>query len=541
MYSGKENILQLVGLLKQYNICHIVVSPGSRNMPLAESFYCDSSFHCYSVTDERSAGFFAIGLILKLNCPVAICCTSGSALLNYGSAISEAFYQELPLLVLSADRPQAWIGQMDGQTMQQTNLFGNMVKKEVNLPIVQNEEEKWYCNRLINEALLSLTNTNSAPVHINIPIDEPFFDCSQETLPTCRMIHRNRDIDKVWEMACKPLIIVGQLHPNESKLLSQTLDKLNCPILSENIGNIGNSLNNIHLFDTILIKSDETLNPDLVLYIGGHIVSKRLKNWLRKIQPKECWRVDTSNEIRDTFQCLTDIFDSSPADFLRELSPKTENNDYLTLWKNKNRQLELQINNYDLSNSLTLNAIKQLILKIPQGSALFLGNSNTIRQSQFFAPKEISYFCNRGINGIDGSLSSAVGYASINENLTFLIIGDLSFFYDMNALWNHPISPQLRILLLHNKGGGIFRSLPGLNSSNAVKELIITQNNVSAKGWAESVGITYWQKDKKTFSEKIMDKFIAPNDSPILLELDCDSEESAQEYARFIEYIRELN
>lgn len=539
MYSKKESIQQLVYLLKQHNVCHIVVSPGSRNMPLAESFYSDSSFHCYSVTDERSAGFFAIGLILKYNQPVALCCTSGSALLNYGSAISEAFYQELPLLVLSADRPQAWIGQMDGQTMQQTNLFGNLFEKEVNLPIIKTEEDNWYCNRLINEALLFLTSNKICPVHINIPIDEPFFDCSAEILPKTRLIYKNRDIAEVWDRASRPLIVIGQMHPYSTEGISNILAALNCPVLSENIGNIKGLKNSIHYFEAILMNPKQELEPDLVIYLGGHIVSKRLKQWLRKCKPNSCCRIDTSNEIKDTFQCLTDIYNGDASSCLQNLSPKSANNKYLSIWKELNDLCYKNINSFDVSNSLSLKSIKELISKIPPQSALFLGNSNTIRQSQFFYREEINYFCNRGINGIDGSLSSAVGYASVSNHLTFMIIGDLSFFYDINALWNIHLSPNLRILLLNNHGGGIFKSLPGLKQSKAVDDLIITQNNLSAKGWSESVGITYLQQDEQSFSADTIHLLISPSETPILVELNCDAELSSKEYQSFLEYLQE--
>lgn len=538
MYSKKENILQLVSLLKQNKVLHIVVSPGSRNMPLAESFYNDSDFKCYAVTDERSAGFFAIGLILNLNCPVAICCTSGSALLNYGSAISEAFYQELPLLILSADRPQAWIGQMDGQTMQQTQLFGNMLAKEVNLPIIKSEEDSWFCNRLINEALLALFSPKKSPVHINIPIDEPFFDCSATTLPVARCIHRNRNIENDWNCASKPLVIVGQMHPNDTELLSNCLSALNCPILSENIGNLRSTKNNIPLFDAILLNSNEALNPDLVIYIGGHIVSKRLKQWLRNCHPKQCWRIAPSGDVADTFQSLTDIFDTNPSDFIKNLTPKKTDNEYLSLWRNLNSALLKKIDYYDYSSNLTLFAIKELIQSVPSQSALFLANSNTIRHSQFFINKELNFFCNRGINGIDGSLSAAVGYACNYDHLTFLIIGDLSFFYDMNALWYQSISPNLRILLLNNNGGGIFKSLPGLNESDAVKELIITHNKVTAKGWAESVGLSYFYADDNSFTTHLLEILTAPSETPILLELNCNAENAKKEYTQFIEYLR---
>ena len=180
MYSNKKNVLQLAALLREYGIDHVVVSPGSRIAPLTQTFSQHPAFKCFTVVDERSAAFFALGLIQKINRPVAVCCTSGTALLNFGSAVAEAFYQQLPLLVISADRPAAWIGQMDGQTLPQPGIFNTLVKKSVQLPEPVTEEDEWYCNRLINEALLELNHYGKGPVQINVPLSEPLFEFTTE-------------------------------------------------------------------------------------------------------------------------------------------------------------------------------------------------------------------------------------------------------------------------------------------------------------------------------------------------------------------------
>ena len=188
MYTDKTNVLQLLSLMRAHGVRRVVVAPGSRNIPLAQGFTACPDFECFRVTDERSAGFFALGLALEGGEPAAVCCTSGSALLNIHPAVAEAYYQQVPLLVISADRPAAWIGQMDGQTLPQPGVFGQLVRRAVALPEVRTDEDAWHSNRLINEALLALRGPAPGPVHVNIPIGEPFFAFPTEALPPERVI-----------------------------------------------------------------------------------------------------------------------------------------------------------------------------------------------------------------------------------------------------------------------------------------------------------------------------------------------------------------
>ena len=205
MYTDKRNILQLAALLKEHGIRNVVLCPGSRNIPIVQTLANMADFSCHAVTDERSAGFFALGLALHAGAPAAVCCTSGTALLNLHPAVAEAFYQQVPLVVISADRPQAWIGQMDGQTLPQPGVFGTLVKKSVNLPEVQTDEDEWYCNRLINEALLELNHHGKGPVHINVPVSEPFFKLPVTELPEVRVISRYQGLN-VYDKDYRPLI-----------------------------------------------------------------------------------------------------------------------------------------------------------------------------------------------------------------------------------------------------------------------------------------------------------------------------------------------
>ncbi len=534
MYSNKRNILQLLSLMEQHQITDIVISPGSRNMPLAVSFARHPKFHCHPVTDERSASFYAIGLAISLHKPVAVCVTSGSALLNLASAVSEAYYQRVPLLVISADRPQAWIGQMDGQTLPQTGVFGTLIKKEVTLPEPQNETDAWYCNRIINEALLALQHHTDGPVHINVPITEPFFECSTTTVPTERVIRRNHSYTEIWLDAQKPIIIVGQLTRTEAQEIQPLLAQLQCPILYEHLANLTAVSNFIYNTDSLLNGDEnESLQPDLVVYIGGHIVSKRLKHWIRRIQPTHCWRVDPSGECTDTFQCLTNIIEKDNRSFLLSLNAKKENNSYLTQWQTASRQKETSLSKIAFTYS-SLSIVQQVMERIPEHTALLLANSSMVRYAQLFplSAKDVIVSCNRGINGIDGSLSAAVGFASAQPDRTcFLLIGDLSFFYDMNGLWNTELPQNLRIILINNHGGEIFRVLPGLGKNSECEQFVMAQHHVEAQGWIESIHSTYLKANDADSCKKSLNELFSTHHQLMVAEFLTDPVVDEQNYS----------
>lgn len=529
MFSAKRNIQQLISLMAQHGIRNVVISPGSRNMPLAQSFANSRDFSCHPVTDERSAGFFAIGLSVSLNEPVAVCVTSGSALLNLTSAVSEAYYQQVPLLVLSADRPEMWIGQLDGQTLPQMGVFQNLLKKEVNLPEPTNADEEWHCNRLINEALLSLRHKSDGPAHINIPVSEPFFDCTSPVIPKERVIRRNAPYIDAWNDAKRPMLVIGQLPNLSAKELAEVIKNLDCPILCEHLSNI-HTKEVIHNFDLILKNPKECLAPDFLIYIGGHLVSKRIKKWLRQIKPQNCLRITPDGECSDTFQSLTNIIEMEATDFLKTL-PKKKEDTFLLQWKEASQKTEQSMQNHEWEYS-SLSIVKRLIERLPDHSALALGNSSAVRFAQMFQlPHDTHVVCNRGVNGIDGSLSSAVGFAVGNpETLTLLIIGDLSFFYDMNALCFTQLPSNLRIVLLNNGGGEIFKLLPGFEINQGNEKYILATHQTSAEGWASSLRIQYLSIHNSEEVESNLRQLLQKSDKLILCEVFTQSETDKKMY-----------
>lgn len=504
MYTDKKSILQLAALLKAHGIRKIVLCPGSRNIPIVQTLANIPDFTCYPMTDERSAGFFALGQALHGGTPAAVCCTSGTALLNLHPAVAEAFYQQVPLVVISADRPAAWIGQMDGQTLPQPGVFGSLVKKSVDLPEVDSEESEWYCNRLINEALLELNHHGKGPVHINVPISEPFFKLPVTELPEVRVITRYQGLS-VYDKDYQPLIdrlnryqrrmaVVGQMN------LIYLFDKRYTKMLykhfawfTENISNQtvpGVPIRNIEpLLCSMNFETQQKMRPELLITYGGHIISKRLKKFLRRHPPVEHWHIAPDGEVVDLYGSLTTVIEMDPFEFLEKIAPMMENRtpEYPRQWEALSKAIPQA--QFDYSE---MSAIGAVIKNLPAPCSLHLANSSVVRYAQLFdIPANVEILSNRGTNGIEGSLSTALGYATASDKLNYLFIGDLSFFYDMNALWNSNYGANIRILLLNNEGGEIFHALPGLELHENARRFVTATHCTTAKAWAEDRGFEY--------------------------------------------------
>lgn len=554
MFSVKKNVLQTVALLKAYGVKHIVLSPGSRNAPLMQTFSQEKSFICHTIVDERNAAFYALGIIQSTRQPAAICCTSGTALLNYAPAVAEAYYQELPLIVLSADRSPEWIGQMDGQTLPQANVFGSYIKKSVNLPEINNEQDEWFCNRLINEALIASRANANGPVHINIPISEPLFDYSVKELPKVRQIYKTELQKRVdtnpfateWQKAAKRMIIVGQGF--KSAKMTGTLEKLvkkgDCIVLTEHTANCSSPWF-ISNFDALLYAISDRENtefaPDLVITLGGHIVSKRLKHFLRANKLKNHWHLTKSGEVVDLYQSLTNLIEADEIQFLSDLHDniaESSEKPFFDKWKTAcNKLQEPNTNNTPFSDlSVTGNFMKRL----PKGTSLHLANSSIVRNAQLYNLDEsIEVYCNRGTNGIESSLPSAVGFAAVHQGITYLMIGDLSFFYGLGALWNISNIKNLRILLINNGGGGIFHLLPGLNNATSLTQYVAATHDNSAKDWALAAGLQYTSaKNDSELSEGLEILTNEKIEGSILLEVTTDINISKQVFTDYYQSLK---
>lgn len=555
MLSVKKNVLQSVALLKAYGINQIVLSPGSRNAPLIQTFTQDSFFKCHTIVDERNAAFYALGIIQCLRQPVVICCTSGSALLNYAPAVSEAFYQQLPLIIISADRSPEWIGQMDGQTLPQPNAFRNLVKKSINLPEIKTETDEWYCNRILNEALITSTSNAQGPIHINIPIYEPLFDYSEKQLPSVRRIQYaeieknvlTESYIKRWNNLPKRIIVVGQHHHSDKliKILEELVRKTNCIVLSENISNCVSPLF-ISNFDALLyaIKDEDkkAYSPDLVITIGGHIVSKRLKHFLRQYKPTNHWLINNSGEIADLFQSLTDVLETDAINFIEALLKESVNNnsDYFELWNTTSKRIDAPSSTTPFSD---ISVVGDFLKHLPNNTTLHLANSSSIRNVQLYPQnRTVEIFCNRGVNGIESALPTAIGFASVYDEPVYLIVGDLSFFYGVGALWNMEHIKNLRILLINNGGGGIFHLLPGLNQSESLENHVAAGHKTSAQKWALAAGLKYLSASNKNDLNNHLKEFTqeTPLGCSILLEVFTDMETSKLAFQEYYHQLKTL-
>ena len=503
MYSNKENVNILTALLVAHGIKHAVVCPGSRNAAIVHNFNECPDIQCYPVTDERSAGFYALGMALCLCEPVAVCVTSGTALLNVVPAVAEAYYQHVPLVVISADRPPQWIDQLDGQTLPQPDALGRFVKKAVSLPEPTDEEQHWYCNRLVNEALLACANQGCGPVHINVPITEPLFDFSVASLPEERKIEMipadctNITLTHICRMflqAKRPMLIAGQ--------------PMN-PLMDEAV---------------MLVQDNEEYVPDFVLYTGGSIVSKRVKRFLRKA--KETWVVNREGEVTDTFMNLTHVVQGDPqvvADMVR-FNLEEMPHPFVQKWEALLANIRLQVEAYEpaYSQMATVKYLNVQCSTFNVHCSTHYANSTAIRLANIYAKSPI--YCNRGVNGIEGSLSTAAGFSIACQDAPVLcVIGDLSFFYDQNALWNQNLKGNFRILLLNNGKGGIFNMLPGLEQSPARDRFVAAAHHTSAEGICQQNHVTYLKATNMEEMQKGIASLIHQEcDTPMLLEVFTD-------------------
>ena len=555
-YSKIPVAQSVVALCISKGITNVVISPGSRNAPLTIGFSEHSDIKAYSIVDERCAAFLALGMAQQLKQPVVLVCTSGSALLNYYPAIAEAFYSDIPLVVISADRPVERIDIGDGQTIRQKNVYGNHILYSANLyseavleehpKDIKLQQKQWESHRHNEQEINKALNTaieEQGPVHINVPFYEPLYDTVSETSlepfkvsPDVREKSVTEDelsrYTKIWNSSQRKLILIGVQDPNtiEQQFLDAFAKDESVIVMTETTSNVHHP-NFFPSIDTIIAPIEQqdskeelfkALQPEILLTFGGLIVSKKIKAFLRTYQPKHHWHVDPKKAY-DTYFCLEKHFEYSPNTFLTTFSSLTKpvKSNYFEFWNAiKTERLKLQRDYEDSVPFSDFSAYKCLLEKLPNNSLVHLSNSSTIRYAQLFQlNKTIDVFCNRGTSGIDGSTSTAIGASLVSKKQTILITGDLSFFYDSNALWNAYIPSSFRIILINNNGGGIFRILPGHEDTETFNTYFETTHNLTAKQLCEMYNLKY---ENATSTEEIqhsLETFFDEADAPKLLEI----------------------
>lgn len=523
----------IIEICKVKDIQHIVISPGSRNAPLTIGFVNNPFFKCYSIADERCAAFFAMGIAQQIKKPVAVVCTSGSALLNYYPAVAEAFYSQIPLIVISADRPSNKIDIGDGQTIRQENVLAN--HSVYNASLIENacaENDLKICQAI------DASIHQKGPVHINVPFEEPLYETVEKL--SVEVNFTSKDFKKVelsqnelqkwvnvWNLASKKLILVGTLDPNsiDSNILEQLAQDPSVAIMTESTSNLSHPVLLDHI-DTIITpftnKDFEYFKPDLLITFGGMVVSKRIKAFLRNHKPKHHWHIDPLRHY-NTFECLSDAIFAEPNDFFSQLLPfsKTVESNYQSDFSKVKKIRQEKHQQY--CNSVPFSDFKvfeKILTNLPQNVLLQISNSSAIRYALLFdIDPSISIYCNRGTSGIDGSTSTAIGAAIGSDKQTILITGDISFFYDSNALWNNYIPKNFKIILINNAGGGIFRILPGHEENPVFNTFFETTHNLTAAELAKMYSFDYFTARNESELDQNLTEFYNQNEKPAILEI----------------------
>lgn len=521
----------VIEIFRQKKIQHIVISPGSRNAPLTIGFTNQEGFTCYSIADERCAAFFALGLAQQLQKPVAVFCTSGSAVLNYYPAVAEAFYSQIPLLIVSADRPKSKIDIGDGQTIRQENVFANHIVFSANL----SENASMQNDNLIVSAIETAIS-QKGPAHINVPFEEPLYETilaptyvPKVTTSAIEDAEFTLDAKFIseWQSAKKKLILVGELLPNtiEQKYIELLANDESVLVLLEKTSNLHHP-SFIDRIDTLVstFSEEEKLNfqPEILLTFGGMVVSKRIKSLLRNYQPKQHWHID---EIRayDTFGCLSNHFKTSISEFFKQLfndelkTVSSYQSHFQNIWKDRLVKHEKYMSEIPFSDFKVFDFLSS---HLPDNIQLQVSNSSPIRYLQLVnCNKAIDVFCNRGTSGIDGSTSTAIGAAVANKKSTILITGDISFLYDSNALWNNYIPKNFKIILINNSGGGIFRILPGHQETETFNTFFETSHHLTAEHLAKMHSFNYTSVQNEPELHSVWDSFISNQCTPSILEI----------------------
>ena len=550
MYPKKELAQIVISACHQYHIDTVVVSPGSRNAPLTIGFSNHPSINTLSIVDERCAAFFALGIAQQTKKPVAIVCTSGSAVLNYYPAIAEAFYSKLPLVVISADRPKHLIDIGDGQTIRQENVFQNHILFSANL--IEDASKNEYNINLVSEAL-QIAIHKKGPIHINVPFDEPLYEVVDKLqefkfenviASETKQSFKITKFSKIWNSSTQKMILIGANSPNEvlQNLMNQFTEDDSVIVLTETTSNIGleKVINSIDkLIFPISEEEFEDLKPEVLVTFGGMIVSKKVKQFLRKFSPKHHWHIDEQRAM-NTYRCLSEFIKEKPSVFLTELISES------TIVRSEFQSKWLQLKKYRAGKHQEylsgiahsdLKVFEQVLESIPNNSQLQLGNSSVVRYAQLFdVNKTLNVFCNRGTSGIDGSTSTAIGAAFAAKNQTVFITGDLSFFYDSNALWNTYIPPNFRIIIVNNDGGGIFRFIPGPKSTNALS-YFETPHQLSAEHLCKMYQLEYNSVATSIDLKIALEDFYQDSTKPKVLEVFTDklvNEKVLKEYFNFL-------
>ncbi|MCM1520262.1 MAG: 2-succinyl-5-enolpyruvyl-6-hydroxy-3-cyclohexene-1-carboxylic-acid synthase [Lachnoclostridium sp.] len=557
--TDKLNCNILAELLESHGIKRVVASPGSRNAPLLLALSSRQSITMSMVIDERSAAFIALGMIRESHQPVAIVCTSGTALLNYAPAVAEAFYEGLPLIVVSADRPLEWIDQDDSQTIRQPGALANFVKTTCDIPArIPERDDQWMAGRLINDALIIAMRGRKGPVHINIRIDAPLGNSIDTALPDFKVVKEAfaekisiGEISPYAEaIASSPrvMIIAGfmQHSPVISRILGKMSERDNIVVLTETVANVttsGNIIPAIDLVLRLLPEMDEAYRPDLVITIGGALISRKIKEFVRGCHNIRHWHIGRSEHLVDCFRHLSLTLNCDPVEVFGAIYDRIEmlteaESDYCIRWKRLYDQALWSHKEYvervrwsDMKAfDLTLGFLHKYT------PSLHFSNGTPIRYSQLFGYlgfKDVH--CNRGVSGIDGSTSTALGASVVHDGITVLLSGDMSFQYDLSALSSKLMSPRFKMVVIDNNGGGIFRFVKSTADIPGRERFFSSCMNLPLMKIAEAYNISYFEASDEAELLNALPQFMDEQERPALLAIHTPPEYSADILKRYFD------
>jgi 2-succinyl-5-enolpyruvyl-6-hydroxy-3-cyclohexene-1-carboxylate synthase len=543
--SDKKGVQTLINAAKYFGVKHVVISPGSRNAPITISFNRSGYFTCHSIPDERSAGFYGLGLALKTGDPVALVCTSGSAAANYLPAITEAFFNRVPLIAITADRPLSWTDQGNGQTIRQEGIFSNHIKNWFSLiSEPRNDEEEWQNRRQLSKAFNTALSLDPGPVHINVPLFEPLYQTYKVDENISDRFYRSELIDAPIAMEAakeladivrsqsKVMILVGQHRHDRSllELLEKWSDLPNTVILTETTGNIGIE-KAIVTIDRIVMPLEKNENsegymPEVLITLGGYVISKKMKNLLRRYKPQAHWHIHPHESGLDTYMSLTREIHSDPTHFLTEVLENIKgkiSGSFAEKWTELKKLAAVSHREFLEEAPYSDFKVFEVIqnhLKSKKNLTLHLSNSTPIRYIQLLGLCEnLTYHCNRGTSGIDGCTSTAAGWAKADpKSEVLLITGDMSFVYDSNGLWNNRLPENLKIIVINNQGGGIFRIIEGSDSEEERERFFEAHHPVNIERLASAFDLSHFCTHDESALRKVLPRFMKQK-GPCILEV----------------------
>lgn len=552
-----QPIYDIAEICSKKGLSNAVLCPGSRCAPLALAFVRHEKINSKTFSDERSAGFVALGMAQQSNAPTLLLCTSGTAAYNFSPAVAEAYFSQTPLILFTADRPAEWIGQHDGQAIYQFEIFGKHVKKTFQLPQdYDHADSVWAINRMVNEAINLSMQEPRGPVHINVPLREPLYPAKGEMLGVTNSLRvvdetyadfeftdkQKKEILDAWSRHHHILIVAGQQDYNQRliELLQNFSAKHNIPIIADIIGNLHPIENLIRHSDVFMGQATadvkKSLQPDLLITFGKSVLSKSLKGFLRNYKPHSHWHIQPAGMVADTFQTLTKVIRATPYKFFTTLNAAStvhtfENqmqNNYTNLWEIEERKSQRGINDFFPQHDFgEFELVKKIIHQLPANSNLHLANSMSVRYANLIgldaAQHGIRVFSNRGTSGIDGCTSTVIGHCLTNNAPHILITGDLAFFYDRNAFWHNYHLPNLRVVLLNNHGGIIFKIIDGPDSLPEADEYFVTSQTLNAEKLCVEFSIDYLKIDHKRKFQNLLIDFLDFDGKTKIMEFESEA------------------